>query len=553
MTDNLLKFSANLNRDQLLANQPKSEISCHVNIASDAVRGGQVATSAHICLVFDCSFSMAGKKFETAMETAKRIVDILHERHWISLVAFEIRSHVVFKDAIPSDDEKENIKQEIDKLANHLGGSTNTAAGIKTAMDVLADSKADADVIVILSDGVADSAEKAQLAANEASKRGIQIFAVGMGESYNTDQLLRLVTPSNGAVFGDSDVDKIYDIFYGIINRIDQIFASKVKLEFTFDAQVKLQQVYKTSPERALYSFLTINSDYMLDLGVGNVENNKKYEFLLKMEVGSHEVGTLELVKVRLQYDINQGGITRQQVQEVILNVEYTENDSLDSITDNKISSALNSANMMQLSDEVVQAFSKSDNTRAINAINQLQEKCEEENNAALAQHLDSLKIKLESGHRISDKDRNDFILASTVAPPEVEEIIVDDGPVDIIPVLEALPEIEVVPEVEAPPKIEEPPEIEKPPENIAPPEIEALPDADLYDFILVDPGTETIRLLREIRNTTNMEIPEIANIIKSRNSLVTVFKNKSDAEQFQAKLISLGATVKIQASAGIR
>lgn len=550
MTDNLLKFSANLDRNQLLTNQEKSELSCHVNIESDVITGDEsgIATTANICLVFDCSFSMAGKKFKTAINTAKMIVDILHERHSISLVAFEIRSHVVFKNAVPTEENKESIKKNIDKISDHLGGSTNMAAGIKTAMDVLSESEADADVIVLLSDGVADSAEKALMAAEEASKRGIQIFAVGIGESYNTDQLLSLVTPSNGAVFGDTEGDKINDIFQTIIGRIDQIFASKVKLDFTFNEHVQLKRVFKTRPERALYDSLSIDSDRKLELQVGNVENNKIYEFLLKLEVDSHDVGTTELMRARIQYDINDQGTTKQQIQEIILIINYTESDTSESATNNRISSAMKSATMMEHCTEVVQACSRSDHARALKAINQLQKKCDEEKNTVLPQHLDSLKIKLENGHKISDKDRNNFLLACTVAPPKIDvELLAAEETI----VLEAPPEVEAPPEatviLKAPPVLDAPPEATVIIET--PPEVEALPDADLYDCILVEPGSETIRLLREIRSTTNMGIPEIADIIRSRNSLIAGFKNKSDAENFQQRLVQLGAKVKIQAS----
>lgn len=520
MTDNRLKFSANLDRDQLLTSQTKSVLSCQVKIDSNVITGAEseLATTANICLLFDCSYSMQGKKFETAINTAKMIVDILHERHWISLLAFQTRCNTVFKNAVPTEDEKESIKNQIENIKGHFGGSTNLAAGINKAVDVLAQSTADADVIILLSDGKADSAKKAIMAAENASQKGIQIFAVGIGESYNADQLLDIVTPSNGAIFGDSEGDKINDIFHHIINRIDQIFASKAKIDFTFDEYVRLQQVFKTSPERALYNSLTINSDHKLELQVGNIENNKSYEFLMQLEVDSHDIGAVELIKARLQYDINHEGIIKQQVQEIILTVTYTEDDTQGLGTSKKITRAIKSANMIQHCNEVLEAYSSSDNARAIQAIDELQKKCTEENNAELPKHLDSLKIKLDNGYGISDKDRNDFLLAATVAPPKVE----------VPPKVEALPDVQ------------------------AAPDHEALPDADAYDFILVDPGPETIRLLREIRNTTNMEIPEIAAVIKSRNSRVTIFNNKADAEDFQKRLINIGAKVKIQPSTGV-
>lgn len=555
MTDNLLKFSADLDRDQLLASQPKSELSCHVNIEPSAIAGGksEMGTTANICLLFDCSFSMRGENFKTAIATAKMIVDILHERHWISLLAFQSRSYTVFENVMPADEGKEQLKRKIDKLINHLGGSTNLADGIENAMNVLSRSEADADLIVILSDGEADSIEKAQTAAEVASQKGIQIFAVGIGESYNAAQLLRVATPSNGAVFGDSEGDKINDIFYNIINRIDRIYASKVILDFTFDERVQLKQVFRTSPERALYDSLTIDSDHKLELRVGNIENNKVYEFLLQIEVDQHDVGTLELIKARLQYDISQSGISRQQDQEIILTVNFTGSESPESVINENISRSIKKATMLQLCNDLVQAFSNSDNTRALQVIDVLQQKCNEENNTALRQQLDGIKIKLENGDKVSDKERNNFLLGCTEAPQ-----------FEVPPELEVLPEIEIPTEIDIllepevpsepviPPEPEVPPEIEAPAEPEVPPVIDVIPDAELYDFILVDPGLEPIRLLREIRNATNMGIPEIADIMKTRNSLVTVFKNKADAENLQQRLTKIGARAKIQASAGI-
>lgn len=510
MSNNLLRFSANLDREQLLASQPKSKLSCHVNIESNVIAGveNEIATTANICLLFDCSFSMSGKKFETAVKTAKMIVDILHERHSLSLLAFQTRCNTVFKNQVPTENAKELIKHKIDNIHDHLGGSTNMTAGIKSAMDILEKSTADADVIVLLSDGVADSPEHAQLAAEQASERGIQLFAVGIGEAYDAEQLLELVKPSNGTVFGDSEGDKINKIFYDIINRIDQIYASKAKLDFIFDESVHLKRVYKTSPERFLYNSLSLDSDHKLDLRVGNIENNKSYEFLLNLEVGQHDVGALELIKARLQYDVNRKGETTQQVQEIVLTVNYTDDDTLTSDTNQHISSAINKASIVQLSDDLMQACDKSDNAQALQALNKLQKKCEEENNSGLQQHLDSIKMKLENGHKVSAQDRNDFLVASSKAPPN------------------AAPSTSIFE---------------------ATTELVALPDAETYDFILIDPGVDMIRLLREIRNTTNMSIPEIADIIKTRNSRVTVFKDKKDAESFQQRLVDIGAIVKIQ------
>ena len=492
MTDNAIKFAATLDRHQLPAGRPMSELSCQVSIEPNvkAGDGSKNATAANICLIFDCSTSMMGRKFEAAVHTAKMIVDILHERHSVSLIAFQSESHIVFENAVPTEGERDFIKEQIDNLHSHLGGSTNMSAGIEMGMDVLSEGTADAEIMVILSDGEPLFAERVQMAAEVASQRGIQLFAVGIGESYNADQLLRLVAPSNGAVFGDSDADKISEIFYDLINRIDRIFATNVKLDFTFNERVHYRQIFKISPERALFDSSTINFiTNNLELRVGNIEDNKVYEFLLRIDVDRFDVGSVELITARLRYDINHLGINGH-TQEIVLTANFTESDSLQSGTNKKIENAVKSATMLQLSDDLMQACSNSDNDRALQTIDKLQQQCNEENSTALQQHLDSMKGQLLKGQKISDKERNDFLLASTTAPSK----------------------------------------------------------ADLFDLILVDPGSDAIRLLREIRNATNKGLREITDIIHRRNSIVTVFKNQASAEKLQQRLANIGAKAMVQA-----
>jgi Mg-chelatase subunit ChlD/ribosomal protein L7/L12 len=490
MTDNLLDFAAILDRDELLAGKLKSKLSCQVKIASNATvpNDSGLSTTANICLVFDCSASMRGRKFDAAVEAAKMIVDMLHERHSLSLVAFQSKSYVVFENAVPTEGEKDAIKTEIDKLDAHLGGGTNMAAGIESGMSVLAEGDADTEIIVLLSDGEPLFADRAQAAANSASQAGIQLFAVGIGESYNANQLLRLVTPSNGAVFGASEVDKLNAIFFDLIDRIDRIFATDVKLNFNFDERVHLKQVYKTSPERALYDSSTFNHKNSLELRVGNVEYRKVYEFLLQIEVDVLDVGAAELVKARLQYDISHLGINGQ-VQEITLTVNFKESDALTGTSEQTLE-AMSSATMLQLCDDLMQACADADSDRALHTADILQQRCDEENNTLLREHLDSIKDKLVQGERVSDQDRNDFLLASTKAPPK----------------------------------------------------------AQVFDLILVDPGSETIRLLREIRNVTHLGLREVADIVKCRNSRVAIFKNKSAAEKLQQRLVNIGAKAMVHA-----
>lgn len=493
MTDNILKLSARLDRHGLPADLPDSEFNCHVNIVPNIATSdeGELSSSAGICLVFDCSYSMTGTKFDLALNTAKMIVDLLHERHKFSLIAFHSNSNIVIKNAVPAEGEKQSIKNQLDKLSSYLGGSTNMAAGLRRATKVLLEGETDATIMVILSDGKPNSTVKAQNEAKKASEAGIQLFAVGIGDSYNANQLLHLVTPSNGAVFGDSEERKITEIFYDIIHRIDRIIATNVKLGISFDDHVQLTQAFKISPERSMYDSSNFDSDADdVELRLGNIGDNRIHEVLLRFNADRADAGKKAFIKVRIQYDSYYYGEKTTQEQEVVLTLDYTQEDSQRPVASKKIKNAIRSATIVQLGDELMQACERHDKEGALNIIDKLEKHCELENNEALQKQLDNIKTKIQKGKAIDDVDQNDFLLAVTVAAPK----------------------------------------------------------AEMFDVILVEPGQETIRLVREIRYATQNALREIANMVQRKNSVVSVFKSKSAAQRLQQRLENLGSKVKINA-----
>lgn len=491
MTDAILKLSASLDRHELPADLSGSELNCHVNIVPrfNTNDDEDLKSSVGICLAFDCSYSMTGTKFDLAINTAKMIVDLLDERHTLSLIAFHTQSDIVIKNAVPTEDNKESIKKQIDNLEEYLGGSTNMASGIKRSMKVLSDEDADAKILVLLSDGKPDSRNSAQREANRATEAGAQIFAVGIGDSYNAAQLLRLVSPSNGAVFGDSEESKINEIFYDIIHRIDRIIATNVKLTFEFGEWFHPVQAFKISPERSLYDSPAQDSeDNRLELRLGNIADNRIHELLLKLEAEQADVGTEELLKIRLQYDSYHQGEKTSEEQEVTLAVKFTEHDTETPEAGKKLKNALRSATIVQLGDDLMHACLNGDKEQALKIIEKLELYCERENNELLQQQLDNIKSKFRKRFKISDTDLNDLLLAVNATAPR----------------------------------------------------------AQLFDLILVEAGAEIIRLVREIRYATDMGMRKIVDIIQRKNSLVYAFKNKAAAEKLQQRMQHFGAKTKI-------
>ncbi|NVJ62066.1 MAG: ribosomal protein L7/L12 [Gammaproteobacteria bacterium] len=595
-------FSAELDRDQLLAGQKKSDVSCHIkllpkNLALDPTH---VSTRINICLVFDCSTSMTGKMFESAIETAKNIVDSINDRYRLSLVAFNTNSHVVFQDEIPYEFQKPQIKNKIEDIRTYLNGTTNMAAGIKSAMDIFALNISDAKVIIMLSDGTPNNPQEALDAAKEASVHGVQIYAVGMGSMYQADQLLRMVTPSNGAVFGDTDERKISNIFQEIIKRVNRIFITDAKLSVGINQNVRIKQLIKTSPERAIYDVNHTSSDGLLDIPIGNIEDNKRYEFLLHLEVNSQDEGNIDVLSALIQYHFGS-----KFLENINLSVEVTKNTFVEKERNRDLDNAMRSASLAQLTDMLVKACSNSEFENALEIIEKIQQQSSEQELEDLSDHLDRIKKQLENKNNISGKLLNDFLLASSRTPEnlaeeiipettqneitsdetdELDESILDDSSLDDISLddtfndesefedEEALYEdnteeesTEEETDSEDTDKeeydLEEPEELDDDDdeyeEESEDDEIELLDDLSeldsaeegaIFDIVLKEPGDQLILLARIIRGTTQMGMREIVDSIQTKNSLIkTNFKNKDEAVEFYHKLRKIGAKCSIR------
>src|SRR6185503_2553909 len=139
-----------------------TELRCYLKVrAADALGPTTKALVANICLVLDCSGSMDGEKADAAIDAAKRIVDIIDERHRISLVGFALSSRIIVDNAQATPAGRDALKAKVDRLRQMIGGNTFLGSGIRSGADLVQRYAADARIIVVLSDGAADDKTEA--------------------------------------------------------------------------------------------------------------------------------------------------------------------------------------------------------------------------------------------------------------------------------------------------------------------------------------------------------------------------------------------------------
>lgn len=465
-----------------------TELRCLFELRSENAIAEAVTTS--IVLVFDCSGSMAGKKREAAIAAAKMIVEKIHERHKISLVGFGTKVRMFVDNEQATAKARDAIKAKIDKLRDFERGRTNLAEGIKRGANLVKGKGADAKVMVILSDGGADDERAALDAARRATKGGIQIFAVGIGDDFEADRLLGLVTPSNGTVLGESDVDKIGGAFENILGRIESFVATNAEIAITLAAGARPGQAYKTSPEQAFIGDLEEGAPIVLH--VGNVERGRMYGFLVSLTTPKKSSGKLEIARAELRYDVPSMRL-RDQRKEAAITIAFDGK----SAADDRVSIAFRGAEMARLAQELAEAQRKKDDDRCVEIADLLVRLADEHGDEKTKAHYKELLAGFKKGERVSQKKINAAIVASTekrASKPKMK-------------------------------------------------------GAKLYDVVLVEPGDSLILLMRELRDLTGKNLREIQIILDSSPSAIGEALALIDATALKKRVEKTGARLEVRPS----
>lgn len=427
-----LEMKAVLDRAKIPTANAETELKCLVKIwPSMELRKLEIKPlKTSICLLCDCSASMLqDNKLNTAIESAKLIVDTVSESQRISLVAFQSRVRLLVDDAEANEGGKERIKQQIDEIRMMAGGSTNMTDGIKEGMSVLSRSKADAKVMIILSDGAADFQESAERAAIEATSKNIQLFAVGVGSQYMADQLLKMVTPSNGALFGSAEVDKIKYTFEKLIGRIENFVATNAELTITFHEDAQAGLGYKASPEQAFLGNLAPNAERAVSLNVGNIERDKAYSFLFLATVPQGEKNEeLTVCKVLLTFDIPSANIKGETLEHSLV-VTYTSDRRATEELNGEVMEVFRRVSITQLAERFVEASKAKDAEQTAKYLKILIKRYDEIGDSMMKNHYEGLLQDLKDKGTITNEMLNASVVASTVVAGggELPHVVDDD------------------------------------------------------------------------------------------------------------------------------
>jgi Ca-activated chloride channel family protein len=463
------------------------------------VRGAQAlepattALVANICLVLDCSGSMEGEKADAAVEAAKRIVDIIDERHRISLVGFALSARIIVDNAQATPEGRDAIKAKVDRLRQMLGGNTFLGSGVRTGADLVQRYTADARIIVVLSDGAADDKPEALAQALRAGELGIQMFAVGIGDDYEADHLRKLVTPSSGAVLAPGHLHQLAATFGELVARVESFIATNAQLTVTLGDRVRARHLYRTLPQPAFIG--DAPDEREIDVRVGNVERGQTHAFLLAMIVSPHIEPALEVARATLTFDVPALGL-RGQHQEIALEVALGPDVRADNT---EISGAFRRAQIARLVDELAEAQRRNEKDESLDRIDLLIRLSDEQGDDRARASYEQLRDGIAGDAVIAQKTLNELVIASTEHAPAATSA--------------------------------------------------SSAIKQLYDVVLVAPGDAPILLLRALREATGKSLRELNELIAMTPVALREALPRRDAEALVAQIdaASTGAVLKVR------
>jgi uncharacterized protein YegL len=512
-----------------------------------------VALTTNLCLVLDCSASMLGAKVEAAIQAAKMIVNTIDARHRISVVGFATSHWIVVDNASPAETGRAVINDQIDRLRTMIKGSTNLGEGIRRGIKTVQRHQADASVLVVLTDGVADSQADAELASSEANEAGVQVFAVGIGEAFRADDLLKVVAPSGGTLLGERAADRLEAAFVELLKRIESFVATGVQLAVAPAAGVVLGPTYKTSPERM---FVGDNVERVI---VGNLEHGVAYSFHVSLTPPCAGSGEVEIARATLLYNVPSHRL-RGATTEVSIRVSY---DARSEDANPAVVRARARAQLAALVKQLADSEARKDGTKSTELLALLAERSAALGNTRLVEALRGLASP------IPQAELNLLVLAATardvVEEPRVPRPLptptrpsavvrpVPDHARSLAPTPPEPARTETpTPPASVPTRPPEPPPFlpaqpPEPPPALEPPPAATVPPPPLHEIVLVDAGPSVIELMRELRELTGFGLARVHELIQSVPSPIMKL-SEVEARAAKQRLEAHGARVTVAA-----
>jgi Ca-activated chloride channel family protein len=270
----------------------------------------------NLCLLIDRSSSMRGDRLTQVKDAAGKIIDLLGQDDYFSLVVFNDRADVV----VPAQHvtNKADLKRAVGTV--EAAGGTEMATGMALALQEAQRPMIARGIsrLLVLTDGrtYGDESQCVEI-ARRAQGRGIGLTALGVGTEWNEDLLETMTARENSRAQYITSAQEIATVFTDELKRMHSIFAQRVQLQVAARPGGLVRSLDRVRPFIAPVP-IAESADLRWGASLGDWPGSDLQAYLLEVVVPPLAPGDHPLLKLTLRYDLPGANLPDQTGEEIV-------------------------------------------------------------------------------------------------------------------------------------------------------------------------------------------------------------------------------------------
>lgn len=276
--DGSIVASAEVDRSAVL--QEDGTVRVKVTVRSTHASTDTTSVPTDLVVVLDRSGSMSGEKIEDAKEAAAELLGQLRAQDRFSLVTYASESRQLIPMAPVTDANARIWAQQIRRIG--VGGGTEMQSGLATGQASLSPLPGRAQRMILISDGLPNSAEGLLSQASSLARAEVPLTTVGIGMDYDEQLMAGLADAGTGNFYWVQGSHDMAETFAAEFDTARETVASGMAVRFQPGSGATLV-------EAAGYSHRPEDGGQVFD--VGTMFAQQERSFWLTLDVGAAEAG----------------------------------------------------------------------------------------------------------------------------------------------------------------------------------------------------------------------------------------------------------------------
>lgn len=260
----------------------------------------QVRMPVNVSFVLDRSGSMKGEKIERVRQATAMAIGMLDTQDIASVVIFDHRTEILIPAGAVQN--RRELQDRIGRIRD-AGGTKIAPALEKGLREIEKDRSGAIRRLVLLTDGQTENEDECLRRAEDASRMGVPITALGVGKDWNEDLLIEMANRSGGTADYIARPDEITEYFQNTVQRAQNTAIQNSAVNLRLVQGVTPRAVWQVTPLINNLGYRPI-SDRDVSVSLGELETGQGRTLLIEILVDPRPIGTYRVGQVEVVYDV---------------------------------------------------------------------------------------------------------------------------------------------------------------------------------------------------------------------------------------------------------